>query len=235
MTNHLAKISIWMFVLLFSLFLATATPPQLQQSHIDNGLQIIYPNNPYFKERVEFNLNFQAYNSTNNILYGDNVTCIISIYGKTNNILIEEELLLDTNDINRYITIHPDNITGSYEYPYIVYCNSTDEGGFIANTFTVTNYNKNENLLPVIISLGIVLLILLYFSFNIDKEHSLLKLICYIFTFIILIMIPASFFIDADIIRLLFNLTITLMSLFGAYIIFKYIFDVLRFVGIMRK
>jgi hypothetical protein len=54
--------------------------------------------------------------------------------------------------------------------------------------------------------LGILLFILLYFANNIDKEHGLLKILCYIYVFVLMILMPVSFFYKTDMILIFYKI-----------------------------
>ena len=137
MKNKFFLIFFFIFIILASAVFAV--PPFVEQS--EGSIFIEYPKNPSFEKGNTFPLHFHIFNSTGGELNTSQVYCYIHVYDNNNHHIIENDLLNDSNGIDKYITINSSISDNTGVYPYIVYCESDTETGFESVEFIVSSEN----------------------------------------------------------------------------------------------
>jgi len=175
-----------------------AAPPQtIVQAEVP-GLEIIYPKQIYFLYGEDIDLHFHVYNSTNQLQTNSSTTCLIHIYNRTGNHLIEENLAFDGNGIDFFIEVSND-VLDAGDFSYLVQCGNDIEYGFLSTSFIVARSNPSVSQLPLI---TIILLPLLFGfllligvngldkekDFGEKKDHVVIKIFMLILSFLSIIL-----------------------------------------------
>jgi len=172
--------------------LSFAVPPVTQVDQYSPGLlQIIYPKNEYFPQGSISKLHFHVYNSSGHLVVFPETTCSLHIYNVTGSHIIENEsILMDSNNKEFAFTISGPLTDKIGEYPYLIACNNTLEGGFVSTSYYVSPNNiyihgVSGGPLAVIIIIPMLLgLMFLLGSFFLSEEHTALKLFLFIISVI---------------------------------------------------
>jgi len=168
------------FIFFILLVITVSAKPEVQVSQVTPtaGLQVVHPSREYFPSNTKFTLHFHAYNSSNYWLDNSETQCGIHIYNKTgNHIVINETLSFDETEGDFAYHIKPNLLDEGELYTYIVYCNNSEEQGFIKTTFEVTEgaYDKTNNSywgLSVVVFLGLLVMFFLVLSFQIKDVFA---------------------------------------------------------------
>lgn len=153
------------------------------------GFDIVYPKNPAFMQGEGFKLHFHVFNISNGMpINPSTASCNIHIYNKSNSHILNQNLTIDSNGQEYAITLNSTMSSEIGEYPYIVMCNQTANnlGGYISNTYEVTQdgryYSENTTALPFIIFvLGVVGIFFWFGSMLKEDEWAQgLKLLMYL-------------------------------------------------------
>lgn len=185
---------IWIFAFILCTVSVMAIGQGVQLSDLSNELTIIYPKNPSFKQYSNFDLHFHIINGTGADLAASQTSCYIHVYNQMNQHIIIANLSNDANAIDKYVNINSSISDNLGLYPYLVHCNSsTQQHGFVSNTFEISNENKANNLIAAIIAMGIIAFIVCYMGFSLDNTHIVLKIILFdLAAFILFVLIPAA-------------------------------------------
>lgn len=101
--------------------------------------------------------------------------------------------------------------------------NYTDKGSYTflidsGDTGSLTVEEDEDMILGLIIGIGIVAALLLWFSFNLDPEHGILKLLLQISAITVVILIPVSTFIQDNIGQTFYRLFLYIYVAFWIYV-----------------
>jgi len=182
------KKQIFLFFVLF-IFLATAVtaaPPFLDtQTETNEGLQIAYPKFQYFKHGVDLELYFHVHDSNSTILTDSTTECLFHLYNQSEHIIEDSMSFYSPIDFEYDLG----NTRDVGVYTYLVYCNNTDEAGFVSGGFEITQSGKaienDYQVISVIIIIPLIFsLLLILASLGLGEEHGALKLFMGFFSWI---------------------------------------------------
>jgi ABC-type uncharacterized transport system fused permease/ATPase subunit len=185
----------YIYILLLILLITSINADKnIQTNTGESGLTIQYPTYDFVKENSEFKLHLHVFNTTNGILMTNETTsCIVHLYNSSGNHILEQDFGFDDNNIDFEIELNASLFQNGL-HSYIIHCNTSYNGGFVSGTYTVTRNglpdNEPNNNIAVIIGLCGVAFILLYFAFNLNNDHFLLKLLLLFFTLYTILIIP---------------------------------------------
>ena len=161
---------------------------------------------------------------------GQEVDCDNDVYLPNGSIYVEQTGVWDGNELK--LSLNGVSTPGIYSYE--VYCNTSKRGGELLNYFEVTEKgyesdNASDLRFNLIIASSILSLILLYFAFNLSKEHGILQILNILFAVTFLMFIPLSFFLTAlNTNNILWRFFLGYYVLFWIYIaifFFKYAYE----------
>lgn len=166
--------------MLLMISIAQAAPPGLQENPVyTTGLEIIYPQNPAFKQGENFALHFHIANITNGMpIDPSSVSCYIHVYNGSDSHVLQKNLTIDSNGLE--LTTGTLNSTYSKTigvFPYLVNCNNSASslGGFVSTTYEITAdgryYTENSSALPFIVYLLGVVGIFFWFGSMIKEDE----------------------------------------------------------------
>jgi len=163
---------VFIFVL-FIIGIVNAVPhvTTLQNSNPSGTLNIEYPKNTYFQMNSPVVLHFHVYNSTGSAMFNTTTNCSIHFYNHSGNQIIQQKLSWDSNDIEWKFDLNNTFTSERTNYPYIVWCDSTTEDGYLSNLLYIgekTDVYSTEDKLPVIIILVFIFATLFYLAKNWD-------------------------------------------------------------------
>lgn len=189
------KGTVCMFILAFFALLCSfqsqAAQPQINVM-TSKGLTIMYPPNPFYEVNKNIQLNFHVFNGSNFALNNKTTVCNIHIYDNKGTPIVEKnQMIMDPNllDYIYYLNNTVFNNVSS-DYPYIMWCNNSVEGGFISGTFTVQDksklYESTFLILPATMSIIPLFfaLICLIGAISLGKEHAALRIGLFLLSFI---------------------------------------------------
>ena len=164
---------IFIFILLSSN--AFAAPPFLcNEAQTEGLLKIEYI--PFNKVPANDDLTFHihVYNSSGHLQTDTTTSCYVHFYNNSGSHVHEEVMLLDSNGVDFFVSDFAFTLIPG-TYAYIAWCNNTDEGGFISNSFEVLediNEPVRSDLIPLTIVFGSFLfgLIFVYCGINLRTE-----------------------------------------------------------------
>jgi hypothetical protein len=167
------------------------------------GLQIAYPKTDYVIQNTTTALHFHVYNSTLFALNNSRVTCKYHLYNQTNYHIMDGTMLPDSNAIDVYFNVN-DTITQKVGvYPYIVWCNSSTEYGYVSSSFKVTEGGvepREPSSIFAILALLPMLLAVIFIigGVTMGEDHTAFKIFSYIMS---LVMYYASMFFTLIVIK----------------------------------
>ena len=158
-----------MIFLLFATVVLSVQPTVTIQSS-SGSIQIVYPKNEYFLMNTNSKLHFHVHNTTNWLLTNLTTKCNFHLYNYTGNHVFEGYLPFDSNGMDFYFDLNTTYTNKAGEYPYLVYCNTSKEAGFLSAEFVISNgtvitqtieapvYTTEKNTLTN--SIGLILLLI---------------------------------------------------------------------------
>ena len=200
------KISLYLFFILLLAFAVVGVKPVNTFITTDSGLLLTAPSYNAYPVNVNLELYVHVFNSSDGMQLwnktGREVSCFNDVYYPNGSILLEQggtwinkelKLSFNTSGVS----------TGIYSYE--VRCNVSNAGGELFNYFELTEDGTTTEdktrdsgtiILATIIGLSFLAFILLYFTFNLDDVHIILKVLNIFFSMIFMMMIPLTFIID---------------------------------------
>ncbi|MFO7968660.1 MAG: hypothetical protein R6U15_00925 [Candidatus Izemoplasmatales bacterium] len=225
--NKLIKlIFINLLIMLIVFPFVNAKPPFQSSIDLNNELTIIYPK---FDNYILNNMqpHFHIYNSTGYLV--NNANCIFHIYNNSGKHILQDNLSLDSNNIDYYYDLNSSLFKKNSHYSFLVHCNNSNEAGFISGGFKVTTKGQkdviNQNILYVPIIFGIISFILLSLYKNMNEDHWLFKLLIIIFIPLIIVLMAgytltiADSYIGSNIVNSLYDKIIYFQYLFYVYVV----------------
>lgn len=141
---------------------AQGNPPAQTNVNLDVGYTIQYPKYEYLPQNQAFTLHTHVFNrSTGLPVHNGNVECNIHLYAANGTHLFKG--LMSYTHPEFEIDINENNFTEIGPHSYIIWCNSTDFGGFASGVFEVTYQGqKADTPQSMIYFLGVGLLLILF-------------------------------------------------------------------------
>ena len=176
------KKAIYFILFLLLMSFAYGVKPVTQVSSInDGGLQIAYPKVESCDIDAPFTFHFHVYNATHFLETNAKTSCTFHLYNQSGKHIIEENLLWDSNEVDFYYKVYPENLTGIGAYTYIVHCNNTEkEAGFISTNMYFTETNQlsvDQNNTPlIIIVIFFLTLLLVCIFYSTYSENTITKI-----------------------------------------------------------
>jgi hypothetical protein len=146
---------VWVLAALILAVGVAAEPPFLDTQTSGTGtLNIVYPKFLEFDPAHNVTLHFHVHNSTGYLLDNTTTMCFIHTYNQSGHIN-EEYMEFDDNLIDFEYDLNMSKYTYGI-YTYLVYCNSTDEAGYVSEGFFLADPGTEYDLtlsVPIGISL----------------------------------------------------------------------------------
>ena len=145
-----------LFIFLLVLLLGTvaAVPPFQTSTGSDVGLILRTPVVETLKVNETIKSHMHIFNQTNDvpIIPSATIGCTAHIYNNIGSHLVEQDYAIDGNGLEYALTILGTNFSEAGMYSFIIWCNSTEVGGFVSGGFDVTasGYDKPDSILQVI-------------------------------------------------------------------------------------
>lgn len=161
------KYILMIFMILLTTFVY-AKPVEVIQESQPGSLSIAFPSDTNFQINSPFKIHFHLYNSTGSlVLLDQGEYCTFHLYNNTNNHILEENLTLDSNQID----YHTSEITISEkgDYPFLLFCDTTlSQDGFIASEIRISEDGQEHDDSSVFIAVAVLIIgsIALMFTFS---------------------------------------------------------------------
>ncbi len=123
---------------------ASAAPPFVQTSELAL-IEMRIPQVEFLEVNKAYSFRTHVFNGTDGLpLYNDTTSCLIHIYNSTGQHIVEEEMGFDGNNIDFDISINSSVFSVMGFHSFILQCNSSSIGGFIAGSFEVTETGQTQ-------------------------------------------------------------------------------------------
>lgn len=200
MNKKLVLLSIVIFLLVLPFVFAVK--PVTQSAEGENTFEIRIPQAEHLKVGRDVHANIHIFNKSTGlpITAGTGAVCLFDLYNQTGDHLIEKLILTNDGDVEWEIDIGGGNFSTTGSYSFIIWCNTTNIGGFVSSGFDVTTSGEDEVVdnLPLIVVGGMLLIIVLYFIVLIKMfsereftEHGMVRMLFYLTAFWV-ILIPIN-------------------------------------------
>jgi hypothetical protein len=151
-------------IFLFAILPSVSSIPPVQTTIQDNGLSIAYPQYQYVPISTNFTLYIHVYN-TSNYLTGATADCYTDLYSPNGTELMHSLMTAGTTDY--YVAINSNNFSTLGVHAFTIQCNSTSQVGFANGVFEVTNKGIELTVSKAIVDLGLLFILLVFFSVSI--------------------------------------------------------------------
>ena len=182
-----------MLILLVS-FAYAAPPTQVFQDVTGEGLEIEFTDLPAAKVGQAYNLKVHLFNGSTGYPVTTGASCYLHLYNESLNHIAESVATTALHTFDYELAVSENNFSKVGYYPYIVQCNTSKQGGFVAGTIEATNDGRTslKNFAWVgwllFVPIAMVIIFLLW-GHLLPDEHNVLKwffrLLALIFTFVI--------------------------------------------------
>lgn len=163
-------------IFLISIGFVLAIPPQTATG--TNILELRIPQTEFIKQNEDTQLNIPVFNKTTGLVMDNTaIGCFLDLYNHTGHHRTRTPFNYDGTNFK--LNIGGDNFSVIGKYGYIIFCNSTTLGGFVAGSFEVTKTgleditviqnNEDELFLYFVFILSIMLLIAAFYK----NDHNL--------------------------------------------------------------
>jgi len=186
----------FIFIVLLTSF-AFAEPPVIQASNKEGLISIEFPGFLYHKP-TNLTIHIHVFNYTGLPLYNDSTDCFLHLYNQSGSHIIEDDMTFDSNMVDFYKKIPADLLKIGDSYQFIIWCNTSNIGGFISSGFQITEtgnspiYSVSQTqykMLPVIIFY--ILVTLTFLAIGIYSKEFWIKFIDFAFALLHTIMTMA--------------------------------------------
>lgn len=147
------------------------------------SISSVHPNILRFNSSNE--LYFHIYNSSGNWLNTSQYTCVFHLYNWSNGQHLYEGNVGNHSTTESEYILNYSYITDKKKYDYIIYCSGTGsqtEKGYLKNYFILTSTGEEITYQEYVFS-GLLMILpilfaflILYWTFNLGEEHSVLKI-----------------------------------------------------------
>jgi len=167
------------FIFLISITSVLGIPPFESQTATGiNILELRIPQTEFIKQNEDVQLNILVFNKTTGLVMDNTaIGCFLDLYNRTGHHRTRTPFNYDGTDFE--LDIGGGNFSIIGRYGYIVFCNSTTLGGFIAGSFEVTKTgledittvqnNEDEYFLYFVFILAVLILIAAFYK----QDHNL--------------------------------------------------------------
>lgn len=220
-------------ILIVGTVIVSALPPQAVQSSTGTlGFEIAYPKYSTTKQSTDFDLFLHVFNSSNGIPMNTG-SCQIHLYDGSGEDILEKELSKTGYEYN--VLIKGGNFSNLGIYSYIIYCNSSIQGGFVSGLVEVTTSGVDNSTLidnKVVYSLFFIIIILGIIVFRIsNNQESLITLFLTVLVILYVILSTIAYNVMSNaytnglrvVLQTNFYLSISVMVLWFIIITIKYL------------
>ncbi len=147
--------------------LSIAQPPfEAQISTGDASLEIELPAAEFVKQNQDgVSLHTHVFNRSTGFMFlpsTSGIGCYLHLYNFSGQHTLQAEMSPDSNDLEWELDINKSNFSLLGMHSFIIYCNTTDTGGFVRGRFDVTESGSNKNIEQALLISGILLAIILF-------------------------------------------------------------------------
>jgi len=144
-----------LFLLGVFLFPLVSAVPPFQTGASTTGFEIRTGIADTMKLNQNYDFHVHVFNISNGVPIRTGTTCYLHIYNSTGHHSFEGYDSVASHDFDYGFFVDSGNFTEVGYHPYIVQCNSTNQGGWVAGRFLITTTgNQSGNTLPLFLLLG---------------------------------------------------------------------------------
>lgn len=164
------KLTTLLFVLVLSVLLlpfVMSAPPAQTNVIGDSSWTVRTELVEAVEQSTDFELIAHIYNTSNGIPVTSDASCEFHVYDKTGHHIATGIDNTPSHDYDYEFRVNESNFTEVGEYAYVIQCNSSIQGGFIAGSFRVTPNGEIPTTATGIFYMGIFSVLLLFLVLNI--------------------------------------------------------------------
>ena len=179
MKNQIKKTLILIFSISFLFFIPLIIAADVFVSIGDNTLEIKHPVNYEIKQNEPYLFVFHVFNKTVGMPINAGISCYFHLYNNTGGHILELEEDTPSDLFDYSFPVEGDNFSTVGAYPYIISCNSSDQGGFVSTSVKVTPTGKEITPGQGFTSIGLIIAIILlaglfaFFGFKLAETKNL--------------------------------------------------------------
>lgn len=237
MRKHFFLLFLFMVLLVSTI---TAVKPITETSTSLVGFDIEYPPIEQIQKDKPYEFEFHVFNKSDGLPIYENINCYFHLYNETGQHILEMENSIPDHVFDYTFNIGANNFTRVAQFNYILQCNNSKVGGFVASELIITETGNSESehvgsaTVAIAILLGTILIGL--FSLMIVTPSIDLKMIL---TLLIMFVILISFYFAHTFIKIVDPNEIGIINnLLVMYEIsltfFKFAFAVIAFILMLR-
>lgn len=157
--------------------LINAQPP-FQEATGDRTLEIRFPQSNVLELGQDISYHFHVYNRSDGLLVtNSSADCFIHLYNATGSHIFQGTMGFDSNGIDWELFIDGGNFSQIGFISFIVWCNTTNQGGFVSGSLDVTHSGRlltdaDSKIYILLIILAIIALVcLIVLAFKLEWKH----------------------------------------------------------------
>ena len=218
----------YILVLVLLSSFALAAPPFIESTSTNTvGIEIRQPALSVGKFGENIYPHAHIFNASNGLSINTSTTCYLHLYNRTgNHILIQSSSTVE-DGFDYGFDIGAGNFSYIGLYSFILQCQNLEGkiGGFVSGGFEITESGMSSNefgglySIAAMIGLGILAFLLLYFTFNLDDVHIILKVLNILFSMIFMFMIPLVLILES---KLWINIYKTYIGYFVVFLLYVF-------------
>lgn len=232
------KKTILFLVLLLIPLVYAAPPSQVFGSASADSLAMRISDLPVVKVNTAYKLKIHVFNGTTGYPVNSGVSCYLHLYNESLKHIAETEATTTDHVFDYELEVSNTNFSKAGYYSYIVQCNTSTHGSYLAGYIEATNDGKvpgsREGMaLNLILGVAIMLGFLMFLSFSMDEEHFILKLINIFLSVIVLSFIPLSLLLGSNIFTTFYKTYTWFFVIFWLYVGGYFVYFILKKMGII--
>jgi len=190
--NTKQRIGLCILFILFSSIFVSAVQPSTQISITQEppALTIVYPKETfYWYSDANLSMHFLVLDSNYSKVDNTTTQCSYAIHDKEGNHVAVGDLLYCNIHKAYHFEVPSANISKAATYSYYVYCNNSDEAGFVSDSMIISSSERiktEAGSAPLVLIMLIPLIIAVFFliySITLGDEHTALKIALFLGSF----------------------------------------------------
>jgi len=188
----MAKESVFIYIgmLILLISMVSAVPPfETQVAGGTDRIEIEVPIVDFIEQGIKgVTLHTHIFNGTTDkmlIPSATSIGCYLHLYNSTGQHTLQEEMIPDDNDLEWQLDIGKDNFSVIGVHSFLIWCNNSNNGGFVRGGFDVTATGTAEDITNAHFAIIIVVIFVIIFyliltgkfALEVFTDHAFLKLL----------------------------------------------------------
>lgn len=211
---------------------------QVFVSQIKDSLEIEFTPLPVIKAGESYDLKVRVFNGSTGFPINKYCDCFFDLYNESLDNIVNLSQNTPTDLFDYEFKIGGNNFSKEGYYPYIIQCNTSTHGSFFAGYIEATENGElpkdnDKNNLNIIISIGLIIICLLWVSFNLETEHTIFKIMSIFFSFIALFLLSGVTLLNSAIGETMYKFYNYFFVFIWLYIATFFIYWILKKMGVI--